>query len=137
MILLSTSRVYSLDGLCSLPMMIEHDGFKLDSSRPLPAGVSTLGVGECFSSSAPVSLYGATKLASEQMALEYAKAFDFPVWINRCGVLAGAGQFGKADQGIFSFWLHSWIAKKTLKYIGFDGLGIRLGTVCILVIYFA
>ena len=49
---------------------------------------------------------GASKLASEQLILEYGNSFDFPVWINRCGVLAGAGQFGKADQGIFSYWIH-------------------------------
>jgi CDP-paratose 2-epimerase len=49
--------------------------------------------------------------------------FDFPVRINRCGVLAGAGQFGKADQGIFSFWTHSWARRRSLKYIGFGGGG--------------
>jgi CDP-paratose 2-epimerase len=49
--------------------------------------------------------------------------FDFPVRINRCGVLAGAGQFGKADQGIFSFWTHSWARRRPLKYIGFGGGG--------------
>ena len=54
-----------------------------------------------FSTAAPVSLYGATKLASEVMALEYASAFDFPLWITRCGVLAGAGQFGTAGSGHF------------------------------------
>ncbi len=123
MILLSTSRVYSLETLCKLPMLVERDGFNLDASKPLPVGVSSAGVAENCSSSAPVSLYGATKLASEQMALEYSMAFNFPVWINRCGVMAGAGQFGKADQGIFSFWLHSWRGKRPLKYIGFDGLG--------------
>ena len=35
------------------------------------------------------------------LAQEYAAAFQLPVWINRCGVLAGAGQFGTAEQGIF------------------------------------
>jgi CDP-paratose 2-epimerase len=45
------------------------------------------------------------------------------VWINRCGVLAGAGQFGRADQGIFSFWIHSWSERAPLAYIGFDGCG--------------
>jgi CDP-paratose 2-epimerase len=86
-------------------------------------GLTREGVGEDFSTDAPVSLYGAAKLASEQLALEYGATFDLPVWINRCGVLAGAGQFGKADQGIFSFWIHSWRAGRPLKYIGFDGLG--------------
>ena len=50
-------------------------------------------------------------------------AFDLPVYINRCGVLAGAGQFGKADQGIFTYWIHSYRLKRPLKYIGFGGTG--------------
>ncbi|HSH93034.1 MAG TPA: NAD-dependent epimerase/dehydratase family protein, partial [Roseimicrobium sp.] len=64
-----------------------------------------------------------TKLASEALALEYLYAFDVPVWINRCGVLAGAGQFGRADQGIFAFWINAWLRNHPLKYIGFDGGG--------------
>ena len=70
-----------------------------------------LGISEDFPTTAPLSLYGASKLASETLILEYGECFDFPVWINRCGVLAGAGQFGKADQGIFSFWIHSFREK--------------------------
>src|SRR6185312_13208555 len=81
------------------------------------------GVAENFSTQAPVSLYGSAKLASELLSLEYGEAFGFPVFVNRCGVLAGAGQFGKADQGIFSFWIHSWKSKRPLKYIGFGGQG--------------
>ena len=42
------------------------------------------------------------------------------------GVLAGAGQFGKADQGIFSYWIHSFCEKKPLKYIGFNGSGLQV-----------
>ena len=57
------------------------------------------------------------------MALEYGETFDFPVWINRCGVLAGAGQFGTPDQGIFSYWIHAHRARRPLRYIGFDGTG--------------
>ena len=60
------------------------------------------------------------------MALEYSRAYNFPVWINRCGVLAGAGQFGTPDQGIFSYWINAWIQKKPLRYIGFDGLGLQV-----------
>lgn len=37
--------------------------------------------------------------------------------------MAGARQFGKPDQGIFAFWIHSWREGRPLKYIGFDGLG--------------
>jgi len=57
------------------------------------------------------------------LALEYGEAYGFPVFINRCGVLAGGGQFGRADQGIYSFWVHSWLQGRALSYIGFDGEG--------------
>src|SRR5207253_3003516 len=71
----------------------------------------------------PISLYGSTKLASEAIAQEYGEAFDFPVWINRCGVLAGAGQFGTPDQGIFSYWVNAHLRRRALRFIGFDGTG--------------
>ena len=73
----------------------------------------------------PISLYGATKLASEIMALEYGVAFDFPVWITRCGVLAGAGQFGTPAQGIFAFWVNAHLRRRPIRYIGFNGNGYQ------------
>ena len=123
LILLSTSRVYSTHALANLPVREEGDRLVLNESASLPPGVSGRGLTEAFSTQAPVSLYGSTKLASETLALEYGAAFGFPVWINRCGVLAGAGQFGRADQGIFSYWLHAWKAGRPLRYIGFGGGG--------------
>ncbi len=66
------------------------------------------GVAEDYSTEPPVSLYGSTKVISEHLALEYGETFGFPVWINRCGVMAGAGQFGHSAQGIFAFWHHSF-----------------------------
>ncbi len=125
LILLSTSRVYSIAAQASLPLKADGSGFVLDAASPLPAGVSAAGIDETFSTEPPLSLYGATKRASEQLALEYASAFGFPVWIDRCGVLAGAGQFARPDQGIFSYWIHSWAARRPLKYIGFGGLQVR------------
>jgi CDP-paratose 2-epimerase len=85
--------------------------------------VSTAGLDETFPTTAPVSLYGATKLASEALALEYGETFGFPVFVNRCGVLAGAGQFGRADQGIYAYWINSWLRRRPLRYLGFDGRG--------------
>ena len=126
LILLSTSRVYSVSALAELPMVERDVRLELDVAGPLPAGVSAAGLNEQFSTAPPLSLYGNSKLCSELLALEYAAAFGFPVWINRCGVLAGAGQFGKADQGIFSYWIHSWQAGGTLKYIGFGGCGLQV-----------
>jgi CDP-paratose 2-epimerase len=124
-ILLSTSRVYSISALAALPLKPVDGAFRLvtGGKSPLPAGVSAAGVSENFSTLAPVSLYGATKLASESLALEYGETFRLPVFVNRCGVLAGAGQFGRADQGIFAYWLNAWLRKQPLKYLGFDGTG--------------
>jgi CDP-paratose 2-epimerase len=121
--LLSTSRVYSIPALASIPVRERDGAFAVDTSRPIPAGAGEQGVSEEFSTAAPVSLYGATKLASETLALEYGATFGFPVWVNRCGVLAGAGQFGTAEQGIFSYWLHAHAARRPLRYIGFGGRG--------------
>ena len=173
-ILLSTSRVYSIPPLASLPVEVVDGAYRPQDAQkaqngiqsgslvnPLSAvanpstassdsqsvnlvplvannsasaynplcslvatpGLSRMGVSESFSTEPPISLYGSSKKCSELLALEYGMTFDFPVRINRCGVLAGAGQFGKADQGIFSFWIHSWARRKPLKYIGFGGGG--------------
>jgi CDP-paratose 2-epimerase len=126
LILLSTSRVYSVPALAALPMREVDAGFVLDETRLSTRGISASGIDESFSTRAPISLYGATKLASEVMALEYAATFGFPVWINRCGVLAGAGQFGTAEQGIFSYWMHAHAARRKLRYIGFGGTGLQV-----------
>lgn len=123
-LLLSTSRVYSIPHLANLPMLIRDEAFLPDETRsPFPVGFSMQGVGESFSTEPPISLYGSTKLASESLALEYGETFGFPVFINRCGVMAGAGQFGRADQGIFAYWINSHLRRRPLGYIGFDGKG--------------
>jgi CDP-paratose 2-epimerase len=126
LILLSTSRVYSIKGLSELKMAANGNSYRPSSNHPLPLGISAAGISEDFSTEPPLSLYGATKLASECLALEYGAAFDFPVWINRCGILAGAGQFGRADQGIFSYWINAWLQRRPLEYIGFEGRGYQV-----------
>ena len=125
-ILLSTSRVYSIAPLASLKVVSVQDAFTPAPGASLPAGLSQDGLDETFATTAPISLYGSTKLASEALALEYGETFGFPVFINRCGVLAGAGQFGRADQGIFAYWINSWKQKRPLKYLGFGGNGYQV-----------
>ncbi len=125
-ILLSTSRVYSIPALAQLALLVESSKYVLDPQQSRSPAVSEAGVTEAFSTEAPISLYGASKLASERLAQEYAVAFGLPVWINRCGVLAGAGQFGTAEQGIFSYWLHAHAARRSLKYLGFGGHGFQV-----------
>ncbi len=122
LVLLSTSRVYSIAPLSALPLRVEGGAFR-PGSPSLPEGISPLGIGESFSTASPISLYGATKLSSEALALEYHHAYGVPVFVNRCGVLAGAGQFGRADQGIFSFWINSHLRRRPLSYLGFGGKG--------------
>jgi len=125
-ILLSTNRVYSVTDLAGLPLQQEGRRFVLDDAQPLSTGAGQGGITERFPVRQPISLYGATKLSSEVMAIEFGLTFGFPVWINRCGVLAGAGQFGTAEQGIFSYWLHAHAARLRLRYIGFGGRGLQV-----------
>jgi len=125
-VLLSTSRVYSQRALESIPLRNLDTRYGLDASESLPDGVSLHGISEGFPTSAPISLYGASKLASETIAFEYGAAFDFPVWVNRCGVLTGGGQFGVASQGIFAFWINRYLRRQPLKYTGFDGNGFQV-----------
>jgi len=125
LLLLSSSRIYSIRALNAIPLRVHEQAFSLDATASLPVGLTVDGIGVDFPTTAPVSLYGATKLASEIMALEYAAAFDFPVWITRCGVLAGAGQFGTATQGIFAFWVNAHLRRRPLRYIGFNGAGYQ------------
>ncbi len=123
LVLLSTSRVYSVQALAGLPLVVERGAFAPDASAAWPAGASPAGIAEGFSTAAPISLYGATKAASEIMAMEYGHAFHLPVAINRCGVLVGDGQFGTAEQGIFSYWVRAWASGRRLTYLGFEGTG--------------
>ena len=125
-ILLSTSRVYSISQLSALKMEEFADAYRPVANQQFPTGVTAKGVSENYSTVPPLSLYGSTKLASECLALEYGSTFGFPVWIDRCGVLGGAGQFGRADQGIFSFWINAWLGARPLKYIGFNGRGLQV-----------
>jgi CDP-paratose 2-epimerase len=123
LLLLSSSRVYSIAALKALPLKHGKDAFYLDRNADLPRGVSARGIGVDFSTRAPVSLYGGTKLACESIALEYGEAFGFPVWIDRCGVLAGPGQIGTPEQGIVAYWINAHLHQRPLRYIGFDGAG--------------
>jgi len=123
LLLLSSSRVYSIAALVGLPLKPGNDAFHLNGVGDLPPGVSAQGIGAEFSTSAPVSLYGATKLASECVALEYGEAFGFPVWVTRCGLLAGPGQFGTPEQGIVAYWINAHRRRRSMRYLGFNGTG--------------
>jgi CDP-paratose 2-epimerase len=125
MVFLSTSRVYPIPLLRELQLTEESTRLSIVPGKHNPIGVSIEGIGE----TCPVighgfrSLYGTTKLASELLCEEYMANFQFPVLINRCGVIAGAGQFGKTDQGVFTLWVARHYFKGKLSFTGFGGTG--------------
>ncbi len=115
-IFLSTSRVYPIAHLNALKFKETETRFQLLEQQPLP-GVSSQGISEEFSLTGARSLYGATKLASELLVIEYADAYGLRTLINRCGVLTGPWQMGKVDQGVFALWMAFHYFQRSLKYI--------------------
>lgn len=121
-IFLSTSRVYSIQALRKMPLVETESRLTLSESG-LPRGLSSKGVSEEFCTQSARSLYGASKLASELLCQEYNFTYGTKILINRCGVIAGPGQFGKVDQGVFTMWVAHHVFQKPLKYFGFGGKG--------------
>lgn len=121
-IFLSTSRIYPFATINSLSYYEDETRFSLTNEQTI-AGASTSGISESFPLEGPRSLYGATKLSVEYIALEYAAMYDVNVIIDRCGVIAGPWQMGKIDQGVFTLWVASHYFRKRLSYIGFGGKG--------------
>lgn len=121
-VFLSTSRVYSLQPLKQIVLRETSSRFEIEENQRIQ-GVSPKGISEEFPTHLPRSLYGATKLASEIMLQEYADTYKLPVLINRCGVIAGPGQFGKVDQGVFTLWVMNHVFDRPLRYTGFGGKG--------------
>ncbi len=112
-IFLSSSRVYSITKLNKVV------GSK-NISKPIKSKIK---INENFSTSAPCSLYGFTKHASEKLIQEFSFMNKIKYIINRFGVIAGPWQFGKQDQGFVSMWIAKHMLKKKLSYIGFGGHG--------------
>ena len=122
LIFLSTSRVYSIGPLKQIKLDEAKSRFQVSGEQTIP-GVSSEGISEAFPTNSQRSLYGGTKLASEIMIQEYVSAYGLQAVINRCGVLAGPGQFGKVDQGVFTLWVANHYFKRALQYTGFGGGG--------------
>ncbi len=120
-IFLSSSRVYSIGPLRSLPLALGDSRFEWEGGAM--EGATNKGIAENFPTHLPRSLYGATKLASEQLVQEYSFLYGLKAAVYRCGVLCGAGQFGKVDQGVFTLWMANHLFGVPLTYLGFDGQG--------------
>ncbi|MBU0483627.1 MAG: NAD-dependent epimerase/dehydratase family protein [Proteobacteria bacterium] len=123
MFFISTSRVYSIPDLLALPLVEQETRLEINDQNPLPHGLTAKGINEEFNVARYRSLYGATKLASELLIQEYCAAFNLKAMINRCGVIAGPGQWGKTDQGVFALWVANHFFKRKLRYTGFGGIG--------------
>ncbi len=119
---LSTSRVYSIAPLRNINLIDGPTRFEIANTQSTP-GITAKGISEDFPTNLPRSLYGATKLASELIIQEYVNAYGLRAIINRCGVLAGPGQFGRVDQGVFTLWVAYHYFKRPLRYTGFGGRG--------------
>ncbi|OUX53445.1 MAG: hypothetical protein CBE47_03190 [Pelagibacteraceae bacterium TMED287] len=112
-IFLSSSRVYSIDAIK-----------KIIGKENLKNKIKTnFLIDENFNTSGVKSLYGLSKLSSEELIKEYNYTQNLGYIINRFGVISGPWQFGKQDQGFVSMWIGKHLAKKKIKYVGFGGYG--------------
>ena len=115
-IFLSSSRAYSID---SLKKLNKHN-YTINNSLKIKKSI-----GLKFDTSSPKTLYGFTKLASEDLIREFSYANNIKYIINRCGVITGPWQMGKVDQGFVSFFVWNISNKRNIKFIGFGGYGYQ------------
>jgi CDP-paratose 2-epimerase len=124
-VFLSTSRVYAIQALRSLPLERNDTRFFLRNGVQ-QAGVSSAGISETFSVNGHRSLYGATKLAAELLVEEYRVMYGLRAVTNRCGVISGPWQMGKIDQGFVVLWLSRHLFGGPLNYMGFGAHGLQV-----------
>jgi CDP-paratose 2-epimerase len=124
LIFLSSSRVYPISALCELNLETQQTRLALSPHQHIP-GASEHGVAEDFPLAGARTLYGATKLAAELLIAEYREAFGLQTVINRCGVIAGPWQMGKAEQGVFAHWVLAHRFGLPLRYLGHQGRQVR------------
>ena len=120
---LSTSRIYPIAPLNGIPREETETRFHWMPTAAQGLGVTTQGISEDLPLTGFRSFYGAAKLASELLIQEYCAAYGLQALINRCGILAGPGQFGKVDQGVITLWVARHVFGTALQYIGFGGTG--------------
>ena len=124
-IFMSSSRVYPVElinqiAFEELPTRFDWRG-KIKGQ-----GYSFQGVRVDFPLLGVRSLYGASKLSSEQICLEYFDSFGLRGIINRFGIIAGPWQMGRVDQGVVGFWVAQHKFNHKLSYLGYGGSGKQL-----------
>lgn len=122
LIFLSSSRVYPIQPIEAANFIETDTRFSFSESQTT-AGISSKGISEALNLSGARSFYGATKLASEHFIEEYASFYNLEAAVTRFGVIAGPRQMGKVDQGVVTLWMAKHFWNKSLKYIGYGGLG--------------
>jgi len=120
----SSSRVYPLEHVMKIP--VEESETRLEWKTPRSAlnnYLSEEGICLGFPTDGVKSMYGTTKLSSEDLVREYAYSYQLPSIITRFGVVSGAGQMGRAKQGVLAFWAGKHFFGQPLSYHGFGGTG--------------
>lgn len=121
-IFLSTSRVYPIKLIEQIEVIEKETRFEIKEEQHI-VGASREGISEEFPLMGSRSLYGTTKLSSELIVAEYNEMFGLKTVINRCGVISGAYQMGKIDQGVVVLWMARHFWKNRLSYVGYGGTG--------------
>ena len=116
-IFLSTSRVYPVGALEALSYEETETRFEWVPEQSAP-GASAAGITEQFPLAGARTLYGASKLAAELLLAEFAPVDRRP--LRRC---RRPVELGRADQGVFTHWMLSFIRARPLRYIGYGGSG--------------
>ena len=124
----STNRVYSADRVNAFATKEEETRWVWDASRiPFTRGFDPVrGYSQEFDVDGGAhSVYGLSKICADLICQEWARAFDVPTVVNRFGVLAGPGQFGKCAQGWVAWWAIAAHFDFPLQYIGWKGKQVR------------
>jgi CDP-paratose 2-epimerase len=130
MIFLSSSRIYSSNKLNGIPYVERESRWDWDPGNvhcQFPDGFDPInGINAQFSiDGAGKTVYGVSKAAADLLCQEYSDAFGIPVIVNRCGVIAGEGQFGVVNQGWLTFWALSCLLGRPVTYLGYKGKQVR------------
>lgn len=130
MIFLSSSRVYPADKINALPVIEIETRWEWDpggKAEPFPLGFNpSKGISAEFTLDGRYrTIYGASKASADFFCREYADAFNLNIIVNRCGVIAGQGQFGVVDQGWLTFWAMSCYLNRPVSYYGHKGKQVR------------
>jgi CDP-paratose 2-epimerase len=134
LVFFSTNRVYSADRINALPRREGATRWTWDEAAwaATPEAERARGfdpahgIAEDFSvDGGQHGIYGLSKVMADLACQEYADAFGVATVINRCGVLAGEGQFGKSEQGWTAWWAIAHHFGLPLRLIGWGGKQLR------------